>query len=107
MSRLRVIVGGYLGLLPAGGVAWDYVQYPAGLAELGHDVYYVEDTGVWPVYQDEGGGADCSPNVAYLASVMADFGLADRWAYRDAVTGRCFGLSDAALRDVCRTADVF
>ena len=32
MPRLRIVVGGYLGLLPAGGVAWDYVQYPLGFA---------------------------------------------------------------------------
>src|SRR5436305_1754814 len=45
MGGLRMIVGGFLGLLPAGGVAWDYVQYPAGLAALGDDAYYVENIG--------------------------------------------------------------
>ncbi|MEJ7812550.1 MAG: hypothetical protein WKG32_19215 [Gemmatimonadaceae bacterium] len=105
---LRIIVGGYLGLLPAGGVTWDYVQYPAGLAALGHDVYYVEDTRLWPVYQAKNiDGSDASANVAHLAAVMEAFGMRDRWAYRDEASGECFGMSVAAVREVCRTADVF
>src|SRR5262249_31428252 len=76
MNRLRIIVGGYLGLLPAGGVTWDYVQYPAGFAALGHDTYYVEDTRLWPLYvSGDGGPADASPLVAHLARVMDDFGM--------------------------------
>ena len=31
----RLIVGGFIGLLPAGGVTWDYVQYPVGFKSLG------------------------------------------------------------------------
>jgi hypothetical protein len=108
MRPLRIVVGGYIGLLPAAGVTWDYIQYPAGFAALGHDVFYVEDTRLWPIYQPEGSDwGDCSATVAHLASVMAAFGLADRWAYRDEASGRCFGLSEERLRDVCRSADVF
>ena len=47
-KRLRIIVTGLVGLHPLGGVAWDYFQYVLGLAKLGHDVYYHEDTGSWP-----------------------------------------------------------
>ncbi len=108
MRRLRIVVGGYLGLLPAAGVTWDYVQYPAGFAALGHDVFYVEDTRLWPVYQPEGSDwGDCSAAVSHLSSVMEAFGLAGRWAYRDEASGRCFGLSEIQLREVCRSADLF
>lgn len=107
-ERLRIVVGGFLGLLTAGGVTWDYVQYPVGFAALGHDVVYVEDTRLWPVFQKgSGDGSDCAPNVAHLSRVMDAFGLGDRWAYRDEVSGRCFGLSEETLRELCRTADVF
>jgi acyl carrier protein len=107
-ERLRIVVGGYLGLLPAAGVTWDYVQYPAGFAALGHDVFYIEDTRLWPIYQPAGSDwGDCSGAVAHLAAVMEDFGLAGRWAYRDEASGRCFGLSEEKIREVCRTADVF
>lgn len=108
MRPLRIVVGGYLGLLPAAGVTWDYVQYPAGFAALGHDVCYVEDTRLWPIYQPPGSDwGDCSATVAHLAQVMEAFGLADRWAYRDEASGRCFGMSESRLREVCRAADVF
>lgn len=107
MNRLRVIVGGFLGLLPAGGVTWDYVQYPVGFAALGHDVYYIEDTRLWPVYQtSNNGGTDCAANVSYLAAAMDYFNLSDRWAYRDEVSGQYFGLSEATVRGLCRTADI-
>lgn len=106
-DRLRIVVGGFLGLLPVGGVAWDYVQYPAGFAALGHEVYYIEDTRLWPIYQHGADGADCTANVEHLAAVMAAFGLSDRWAYRDEASGQCFGLSEAAVGTICRSADVF
>jgi len=95
-------------MLPAGGVTWDYMQYPAGFARLGHDVWYIEDTRIWPIFQpisDE--GPNCSLNVAYLAAVMKRFGMADRWAYRDEMSESWFGMSAAAVREVCHTADVF
>ena len=107
MNRLRIIVGGYIGLLPAGGITWDYVQYPIGFAVLGHDVFYVEDTRLWPIYQVEGSDwGDSTANVAHLARVMEGFDLSDRWAYRDEASGKCFGLSEEKVQEVCRTADV-
>ncbi|HYR09904.1 MAG TPA: hypothetical protein VEQ60_19175 [Longimicrobium sp.] len=104
-GRLRIVVGGYLGLAPAGGYAWDHLHYPLGFAALGHDVWYVEDTGLWPVYQ-AGDAADCAASVAFLAAAMELVGLGERWAYRDEVSGRCFGLTEEKTREVCRTADV-
>jgi hypothetical protein len=106
-KKPRIIVGGFLGLLPAGGVAWDYVQYPVGFSMLGCDVYYIEDTCLWPVYQvGNDGGSDCSSNVAYLSRLMAAFGLGDRWAYLDAASGQCFGLAANEVEELLRTADV-
>ena len=108
MTRLRIVVGGYIGLLPAGGITWDYVQYPAGFAALGHDVFYVEDTRLWPIYQPAGSNwGDASASVEHLKSVMDAFGLKDKWVYRDEASGRCFGMTEDQLREVCRTADVF
>ena len=107
-GRLRIVVGGYVGLLPAGGVTWDYVQYPAGLAALGHDVYYVEDTRLWPIYQPEGSDwGDASASVGHLRRVMDAFDLSARWAYRDEASGRTFGMNEEQVKEVCRTADIF
>ena len=66
MSTLKVIVTGLIGQYPLGGVTWDYLQYVLGLQQLGHDVYYFEDTGQWPYNPVEGGVAgDCSFNAEY------------------------------------------
>jgi hypothetical protein len=105
-ERLKIVVGGFLGLTPGGGVAWDYVQWPLGFAELGHDVIYVEDTRLWPVYEN-GADGSCDRNVNRIQSVMHAFGLDGRWAYRDEISGRCFGMPLSQLQEFCRSADLF
>jgi hypothetical protein len=105
-GALRILVGGFLGLTPAGGVTWDYIQWPLGFSMLGHEVIYVEDTRLWPVYQQEGPG-NCMGNVSHVRSVMEAFGLAGCWAYRDEVSGECYGLTPEQLKNFCRSADVF
>lgn len=104
MPKPRIVVTGFVGLFPYGGVAWDYTQYVRGLADLGCDVMYLEDTREWPIYQDP--KLDHSFNVSHVAATMEYFGLADRWAYRDEVSGRWFGMSESAVREFCRTADI-
>ena len=106
MAGRRIVVSGFLGLMPAGGVAWDYVQYPVSFADLGDDVFYIEDTGLWPVFQEDG-MAGGKGNAAYLKRLMDAFGLSGRWAYRDEPSGEWFGLSEARVREVLRSADVF
>jgi hypothetical protein len=106
-SKLRVIVTGLIAQYPLGGVTWDYFQYVLGLARLGHDVYYLEDTGQWPYNPQEGGlGKDCDFNVQYLAAVMARYGLAEQWAYRFPWQSQWFGLADAKRQEVIRSADL-
>ncbi len=108
MKKLRIIVGGYLGLLPAGGVTWDYVQYLLGFAELGHDVFYIEDTRLYPIFQKAGSDwNDSSSCVGHLRAVMEFFGMPERWAYRDEASGKCFGLAEEKVEVIARTADVF
>ena len=108
MKKLRIMVGGFLGLLPAGGVTWDYVQYPVGFAKLGHDVFYIEDTRLYPMYQKAGSNwDDCSSSVEHLAKTMDYFGMSERWAYRDEASGKCFGLTEKEVIEIARTADVF
>ena len=44
MSK-RLVVLHLAGRYPLGGIGWQAVHYVLGLARLGHDVYYVEDSG--------------------------------------------------------------
>ncbi len=108
MEKLKIIVSGFIGLYPSGGVTWDYIQYPLGFHLLGHDVYYFEDTHQYPVYQvEKGKWDDCSASVEYLKSVMQFFGLPANWAYRDAVSGRWYGMPENKIKEVFKTADIF
>jgi hypothetical protein len=94
------------GQYPMGGIGWQAVHHVAGLARLGHDVYYVEDSGA-PPYDPEQRRvvADCARGVEFLARTMARFGLAGRWAYRDVAADRCYGLSAGRLAELYREAD--
>jgi hypothetical protein len=110
---VRVVVTGLIAQHPRlGGVAWDYVQYPVGLALLGHDVYYLEDSGEWPYRLDGGSDPDSwiardpAANVRHLADVMRRFGLEDRWMYRFALDGRWYGMRDRRREAVLASADL-
>lgn len=108
-SRLRVIVTGLIAEYPLGGMTWHYLQYVLGLARLGHEVYYLEDSGGWPYNPFSGGlGYDCDYNVQYLAGIMSRFGLAERWGYRlkKETESQWFGLSDGRRREVVASADL-
>jgi hypothetical protein len=108
MERLRIIVGGFIGLFPTGGAAWDYAQYPLGLKQLGHDVYYIEDTMLYPIYQKDGGAwDDATQCIENLKATMEHFGMDGRWAYRDIASGKSFGMSESQILDCCQSADVF
>lgn len=112
-SSLRIIVTGLIAQHPLfGGVAWDYLQYALGLARLGHDVYYLEDSGQWPYNLDGGASGhdwvarDCTANVSYLHNVMSRFGLGNKWAYRFPLTSQWFGLSDKERLAVLDSAEL-
>jgi hypothetical protein len=108
LEKLKIIIGGFIGLYPTGGVTWDYLQYPLGLQLLGHDVYYIEDTMQYSQYQTQGQEwTDATESIAYLKRTMDRFGLADKWAYHDVGTGKYYGLSQQKVDELCSTADIF
>lgn len=101
---MRIIVTGLVGQYAFGGVAWDYLQFVEGFRQLGHEVFYLEDTEMWPYDPIHNTiTADCSYNVRYLDAVMTRLGLAGRWIYRNAADGSVHGAST----DFCADADIF
>jgi hypothetical protein len=111
-SSLRIIVTGLIAqhrLL--GGVTWDYLNVVLGVKRLGHDVYYIEDSGEWP-YSFDGPpennrvATDPRPTVEHLASVMTQFGLATKWAYHFPPTSEWFGLSDEKRKELIHSVDL-
>jgi len=104
---VRIVVTGLLGQFAFGGVTWDYLQYLLGFRALDHDVWYLEDSGAWPYDQvRQTYGEDSSHNTAYLGSIMAEFGLGDRWVYRNGATGVFYGAGERAARDLIKHADL-
>ena len=105
---MRIIVTGLIGQYAFGGVTWDYIQYALGFRSLGHDVWYLEDTGTWaydPVKMEP--SADCSHNTAYLGRVMEKFGMGDRWIYRNGADETYHGVANAAEAEkIIASADV-
>ena len=105
---MRIIVTGLVGQYAFGGVAWDYLQYVAGFRQLGHEVFYLEDTETWPYDPVHSTiSADCSYNVQYLETVMKRLGLGSQWIYRNAADGTYHGVSEAAAQQFCARADLF
>ncbi len=105
--RMRIIVTGLIATYPVAGVAFDYLQYVHGLADLGHDVTYLEDTGQW-VYAPAAQTfvEDAAANVAHLAGVLGQGGRAVSWAFRDP-RGAFHGMDETTLARRCREADLF
>jgi hypothetical protein len=102
----RILVLHLAGQYPLGGMAWQALHYVVGLARLGHDVYYVEDS--WAAPYDprvKSPVEDCVYAVEFLSQTMERFGLGDRWAYRDIVHDRCYGLERGRLDRLYREAD--
>lgn len=108
-QKLRIIVGGMVGQYPLGGVAWDYFHYVLGLHELGHDVYYHEDTWVWPFDPVKGYPTD---NPEHSVRLIGDFfdryapELGGKWHYLF-LHEKSFGMSREQFDQIARTADVF
>ncbi|MBI1816933.1 MAG: glycosyltransferase family 1 protein [Deltaproteobacteria bacterium] len=105
---MKIVVTGLIATYPLGGVSWDYIAYVAGFARLGHEVFYLEDTGNWfydpraQTFTD-----DVTYNVNYLLDAMryAGVDLGDRWSVRSP-DGVYHGASEAAVARFCQDADL-
>ncbi|MEC4811768.1 MAG: hypothetical protein SAK29_00540 [Scytonema sp. PMC 1069.18] len=109
LSRLRIIVLGYIVRGPIGGMAWSDLHYLLGLASLGHDVYFVEDSDDYPsCYDPVRGVMDTDPTygLQFATRIFAKVGLGDRWAYYDAHTSSWHGKSSNDILNICAHADV-
>ena len=109
MSPLRIIVAGMVAQCPLGGVAWDYLQYVIGLARLGHDVFYHEDTWCWPYHPSENrivddGGYSARFLESYFRFCAPE--LAERWHYLH-LHDISYGMLRRDFDAVARTADLF
>jgi hypothetical protein len=102
-----LVFNGTIGRGGSGGLAWMNMQYLAGLRELGHDVFYLEECGPesWVYnWETEGLTTDLDYPAAYVRDALEPLGLADRWIYR--AGDRAVGMSLSDFADVCHQADL-
>lgn len=108
-ERLRIVVLGYIVRGPLGGMVWSNLQYLMGLARLGHEVYFVEDSDDYPSCYDPSRGVmdeDPTYGLAFAAEVLARIGLQGRWAYYDYHTSRWLGPGAEHILNICASADL-
>lgn len=106
---MRIVVGGYVAPFPSAGLFWHYAQYVLGFQALGHEVWYLEDSGDHPWGWDLARNVQddlCAHGCAWLAREMAELGLADRWVFRHVPSGRHSGMDAATTGDVLAGADL-
>jgi hypothetical protein len=106
---MRIVVIGYVVRGPLGAMVWNNLQYLMGLRELGHDVYFLEDSEDYPACYDplqDATTADATYGLRFAEETFKAIGFDERWAYHDAHQSRWRGpCADRALA-VCRSADL-
>ena len=108
MKRKRIIVMGFMGSMPIAGVVWQHVHYIVGLQQLGHEVYYIEDSARLP-YNPE--TFEVTDEFDYAAKILdrlsRDFGFEGRWGYcaRYLKGNPSAGLGLKKIRQLYRDAD--
>ncbi len=104
---MKILLAGIIARYPFGGVTWCSVNYLLGLRALGHDVFYVEDTGEC-IYDPVQNAMTEAPSYGtrYIHDSLAPFGLGDRWSLVN-YDGRHHGASHDTLKAFCADADLY
>ena len=79
---MRILLAGIIARYPFGGVTWCSLMYLLGLRALGHEVFYIEDTGecVYDPVQNTR-ATDPSYGTSYIHNALDAFGFGDRWTF--------------------------
>jgi len=110
MRSLKIVVGGYAVGFPMGGQVWMLMHYLKGLALLGHDVIFLEDTAEWalPFNPDTGSPSEDSAHGRRIVGEAFDrIGFTGRWAYNSIFENRLYGMERQDLERFCSQADLF
>ena len=104
---MRILLAGIIARYPFGGVTWCSLMYLLGLKALGHEVFYIEDTGecVYDPVQNTR-ATDPRYGTSYIHTALDAFGLGDRWTFVN-YDGSYHGQSADAVRHYCSGADLF
>ncbi len=104
---MKIVLAGIIARYPYGGVTWCSLMYLLGLRALGHDVFYIEDTGEC-IYDPEQDARSLDPayGTRYIHRALEPFGFGDRWSFVN-YDGTYHGASREAVQAWCADADLF
>jgi hypothetical protein len=104
---VKILFAGIIARYPFGGVTWCSLMYLLGLRALGHEVFYIEDTGE-AIYDPVNNTISNDPSygTTYIHQSLEPFGLGDRWAFVN-YDGTYHGRSADDVRRYCADADLF
>ena len=104
---MRILFAGIIARYPFGGVTWCSLMYLLGLRALGHEVFYIEDTGEC-VYDPVKNALATDPKygTTYIRNALEPFGLGARWAFVN-YDGSYHGTTAAAVREYAASADLY
>jgi len=108
--KLRILVLGYIVRGPMGGMTWHHLQYFLGLHQMGHDVYFLEDSGdtTYSCYDPVRNVTDQNPGygLEYAKQVFKRTGLENRWGYYDRHQDQWHGPLAATPLKIFKDADL-
>ena len=104
---MKILFAGIVARYPYGGVTWCSLMYLLGLRTLGHEVFYIEDTGEC-IYDPEQDALSLDPSYGtrHIHQALEPFGLGDRWSFIN-YDGSYHGKSKEDVRAYCADADLF
>src|SRR5215510_8101432 len=104
---MRILFAGIIARYPFGGVTWCSLMYLLGLRALGHEVFYIEDTGEC-IYDPAQNAitTDSSYGCNYIHSALSGFDLGYNWTFVD-YAGNYFGQTRERVIDYARGADLY
>lgn len=106
---MRIVVLGYIVRGPVGGLAWHHLQYVLGLARLGHQVMFVEDSDDYASCYDpirHVVDTDPSYGLRFAHDAFSRLGLENVWAYYDAHRAEWLGPAALSATAFCESADI-